>query len=322
MATHANCADLDSMSEVWKQVLLAAESDPIATKETCSTFIEKLCRTKNLSDAAHLLKGLRDKQIYLSSNAYKVVLIAAAEANDFELSSLVFKDLLITTKSQEPMSYIYVARAFQKVSDLDPLFKLLREIMELTFPRSALVINRIIHSFAVSGQTEKALLIFDDMKDLKCKPDTVTYNTVLHILGKAGQLDQMLSVYASMKASECEPDIVTFYTLINNSRKMGRLDLLLRFIQEMIKRGVVPDLRAYTALVDGFGRSGNVEDAFKLYSEMNRRQFRPSIYIYRALISNLKKAGKYELARSLLEEMNMRAAELVGPKDFRWKNRE
>lgn len=310
------------MSEVWKQVLLAAESDPTATKETCSTFIEKLCRTKNLSDAAHLLKGLRDKQIYLSSNAYKVVLIAAAEANDFELSSLVFKDLLITTKSQEPMSYIYVARAFQKVSDLDPLFKLLREIMELTFPRSALVINRIIHSFAVSGQTEKALLIFDDMKDLKCKPDTVTYNTVLHILGKAGKLDQMLSVYASMKASECEPDIVTFYTLINNSRKMGRLDLLLRFIQEMIKRGVVPDLRAYTALVDGFGRSGNVEDAFKLYSEMNRRQFRPSIYIYRALISNLKKAGKYELARNLLEEMNMRAAELMGPKDFRWKNRE
>lgn len=303
------------MSDVLKRVLSAAEDDPISIRETCSNFIEKLCRTKNLSDVVRLLKGLRDKRIYLRSDVYEVILTAAAEVNDFELSSFVFKDLLLTSKSREPMSYIYVARAFQKVSNLDLLFQLIREILELPFPKSATVINRIIYSFFISGQTEKALLIFKDM-NMKCKPDIFTFNTVLHILGKAGQLDRMLCEYASLKASGCDPDIVTFYTLVNNSRKMGRMDLLLGFVQEMIKRGVVPDLNTYTALVDAFGRSGNVEDALKLYSEMNRRRVRPSIYIYRALISNLNKAGKRELAQSLSEEINMRASELMGPSRF------
>ncbi|XP_058075254.1 pentatricopeptide repeat-containing protein At1g11900 isoform X2 [Magnolia sinica] len=321
VVTQGSADEQEVPDETLKQILVAAEHDPFSIKRTCSIYIEKLCQSGNLSDLSDLLKGLRDKQIFLSFKTYKTILVAAAEANKFELSCWVFKDLLLTSKSQDSSSFINFAKAFQKTTDLDLLLKFIREVSELTFPRSATVINRIIVGFAESGQSEKALLIFEEMKNLKCKPDTVTWNIVLAVKGKAGRADQLLSVFSSMKESDHVPDIVTYNTLINSFRKMGRLDLCSNFAHEMVERGIGPDLRTYTALIDGFGRLGNVDEALRLFDEMRRRRVRPSIYVYRSLISNLKKVGKLELALSLSEEMNSLASKLVGPEDFRRRDR-
>lgn len=216
VATEANFTEHESTNEALQQILLA-EVDPVSTKENCAIFIEKLCRLKDLPHAAHLLKCLRDKQIYLRSDVYDVVLASAAEENNFELSSSVFMDLLRTTKSQRSMYYLPIARAYRKVKDSDPLLKFIREVSEITFPRNTTVINKIIVGFAVYGKTEEALLIFEHMKNFKCKPDTVSFNIILDILGKAGRVEQMLSVFSSMKLSDCDPDIVTYNTLINDS---------------------------------------------------------------------------------------------------------
>ncbi|XP_077236975.1 tetratricopeptide repeat (TPR)-like superfamily protein [Tasmannia lanceolata] len=320
VATLASSNEHETANEALKQVLLAVEDDPVSGKENCSIYIEKLCRSGNLVGVAQLLKGLRDKQIFLGSNTYRIVLDAAAQANDFELSSWAFKDLLLTSKSQDSTSFINVARAFQKATNSDPLLHFIRVVSELTFQRNATILNRIIDGCAETGQEENALLIFEHMKSLKCRPDTVTFNTVLSILGKLGRVDQMLLEFTSMKETGHVPDIIT-YTLVNCLRKVGRLDLCVIFIKEMVERGIEPDLRTYTALIDGFGRLGNVEKMLELFNEMKKRRVRPSIYAYRALISNLKKAGKFKLALSFSEEMNSWESKLVSPKDFRKKSR-
>ena len=102
---------------------------------------------------------------------------------------------------------------------------------------------------------------------------------------------------------------------------MGRLDLCLVYMREMNENQLTPDLRTYTALIESFGRSGNVEEALGLFSAMKNEQVRPSIYIYRSLINNLKKMGKLEAASLLVNEMNNSLPNLVGPKDFKRKNR-
>ncbi|XP_042503624.1 pentatricopeptide repeat-containing protein At1g11900-like isoform X4 [Macadamia integrifolia] len=173
----------------------------------------------------------------------------------------------------------------------------------------------------LSQEVDKAMLIFDHMKNLKCRPDLFTYNTVLAILGRAGRVDEMLHTVASMKEANMVPDIVSYNTLINNLRKVGRLDLCLVFFREMSERGIEPDLRTYTALIDSFGLSGNIEEALRLFADMKRKQVSPSVYVYGSLISNLKRVGKLDLAMSLSEEMNSCASNLVGPKDFKRKRR-
>ncbi|GFY99074.1 hypothetical protein Acr_13g0004750 [Actinidia rufa] len=253
----------------------------------------------------------RNKHIYLSSNAYNLLLEAAGESNDIGLVSQSFKDLLVFGEPISSISYFNLAKAFKTRNDAVLLLGFIKEVSELTFPRSATVANRIILAFAECGQIDNALLIFDHMKSLKCKPDLFTYNTVLGILGRVGRADEMLHEFASMKETNVVPDIVSYNTLINSLRKLGRLDLCLVFLKELEERGFEPDLRTYTALIESFGRSGNVEESLRLFNEMKCRCIRPSIYIYRSLINNIKKMGKTELAMTLLEEMNTSQADLV-----------
>ncbi|CAL5336651.1 unnamed protein product [Camellia sinensis] len=321
LATQASPSEEELTDEFLNQIMSAIENAPISTREICTTYIEKLCRDGNLAVATRLLKSLRDKHIFLSAYAYNLLLIAAGEGSDIALLSQVFRDLLLTSESVSSTSYLNLAKAFMNINDVVLLLGLIKEVSELTFPRSATVTNRIIFAFAECRQSDKALLIFDHMKSLKCKPDLITYNTVLGILGRVGRADEMLFEFASMKEANVIPDIISYNTLINSLRKLGRLDMCLVFLKEMEERGLEPDLRTYTALIESFGRSGNVEESLRLFDEMKRRRIQPSIYIYRSLINNLKKMGKSELAMSYLEEMTTSFADLVGPKDFRRKNR-
>ncbi|XP_042503623.1 pentatricopeptide repeat-containing protein At1g11900-like isoform X3 [Macadamia integrifolia] len=311
----------DVRDECLNQVLSSAESDPLPSAETCAVYLEKLCRAGNLADAAKLVQQLRAKQIFLSPNTYNLLLVTAGEWKDFGLLSQVFKDLLMSGKPISWDTYYSLAKTFSKATDTALLVKFVSEVSELIFPRSATVINRILVAFSECKEVDKAMLIFDHMKNLKCRPDLFTYNTVLAILGRAGRVDEMLHTVASMKEANMVPDIVSYNTLINNLRKVGRLDLCLVFFREMSERGIEPDLRTYTALIDSFGLSGNIEEALRLFADMKRKQVSPSVYVYGSLISNLKRVGKLDLAMSLSEEMNSCASNLVGPKDFKRKRR-
>ncbi|KAI3991271.1 hypothetical protein MKX01_034590 [Papaver californicum] len=322
LSTHTSPKQHALREEDLNRILSGIEKNPILGKETCHCYIEKLSKSSNLLDAVRLLQSLRDKQVFLFPKTYNILLIAVGEGNHFELLSQIFKDLLISSNfllGQD--SYSNLAKAFLKSTDTVPVLKLVKEVSELTFQRSATVINRIISSFDKSGQIDTALLIFDHMKDLKCKPDTITYNTILAILGRAGRVDELLHHFASMKETNMVPDIISYNTLITSLQKLGRMDMCLVFLQEMCDRGLKPDLRTYTALIEGFGRLGHAEEALRLLRDMKTRGVRPSIYIYRGLISNLKKIGKFELVINLEAEMNSSFSDLIGPEDFKRKYR-
>ncbi|XP_068668343.1 pentatricopeptide repeat-containing protein At1g11900-like [Aristolochia californica] len=320
LSTEAAADEQEVTSEYLNKVLVALEEDPAFGEAKCDIHIKNLCRSGNVSAAAILLKSLRSKRMFLSSEAYKLLLTSAAETKNFEVASWAFKDLLLTTASLDLSCFIDVAKAFED-SEEDELHQFIKEVAESTFPRSSTVLNKIILGFAKAGQADKALQIFEDMKNLKCKPDVVTYNTVLAVLGKMKRVNQMLQKFDSMVLAGHAADVVTYNTLINSLQKVGRLGLCLNLMREMLEKGIEPDLRTYTALIEGFGRLGNVEEALKVFTEMKRRKIRPSIYVYRGLISNLKKVGKLELAKSMLEEMNSNLTRLVGPEDFRRMNR-
>lgn len=321
LSSQASSSEEEVVDEVLNQILSDIEINPSSSKEICTFYIEKMCRAKNLSVAARLLQSLRDKQIFLNLHAYNLLLAAAGEENDVDLVSQVFKDVLFSNESISSTSFLNLAKAFAKTPDSVLLLRFVREVSELTFPRSVAVVNRIIFAFAEYGQVDKALLVFNHVKNLKCKPDLVTYNTVLGILGRTSRIDEMLHEFGSMKEAKIDPDIISYNTLLNSLRKVGRLDLCLAYWKEMGERGVKPDLRTYTAMIESFGRSGNVEESLRLFDEMKLKKIRPSIYIYRSLINYLKKMGKLELAMSFAEEMKACLPDLVNPKDFKRKDR-
>ena len=133
----------------------------------------------------------------------------------------------------EPISsiaYFNLAKAFTITNDSFLLLGFIKEVSELIFPRSATVVNRIILAFAECGHIDNALLIFDHMKSLKCKPDLFMYNTVLRILGR---VEESLRLFDEMKQRCIQPSIYIYRSLINNIKKMGKTDLAMTLLEEM-----------------------------------------------------------------------------------------
>ncbi|KAL2934381.1 hypothetical protein RDABS01_017500 [Bienertia sinuspersici] len=283
--------------------------------------IERLCESGNVSAIAKLLQFLHSKYIFLDSDAYNILLAATCKSSDIELSLVIFKDLLVSSKGMRSISYFNLAKAFLDTDDHSLLLKFVAEIVQMTSHCGVLVLNRMIFAFGECRQIEKAKIIFEHMKVLGCKPDLFTYNTIIGLLGRTGMVDDMLQEFASMKKANINPDTVTYNTLLNSLQKLGRFDLCLVHMREMDENGLIPDLRTYTALIESFGRSGNIEDALSLLCAMKNRHVQPSIYIYRSLIDNIKKMGKLETAASLLDEMNYSLPNLIGPKHFKRKYR-
>ncbi|KAK8714151.1 hypothetical protein V6N13_149347 [Hibiscus sabdariffa] len=318
LATQAAPDDEGMADEFLNQILGTYQNMPDSSRERCNVYVHKLCKAGNLSMAFRLLQSLRDKSIFVS-DAYNTLLAAAAERNQIDLSFQIFKDLLVFHRQLSSTCYLNLARSCANTNDCAALIRYVKQVSELAFPNSTIVVNRIIFAFGECRQIEKALLVFNQMKGFGCNPDVITYNTILDILGRAGRVDEMLHEFTSMKEAGFVPDFITYNTLLNHFRKAGRLDMCLVFFKEMGDSGVEPDLLTYREMIEAFGRSGNTEVALRLFSEMKQRKIHPSIYIYRSLIDILKKAGKADLAMSFLEEMNLSISDLSGSKDFKRK---
>ncbi|CAL9069808.1 unnamed protein product [Musa banksii] len=303
------------------ELFISTEKDEsISVKEICTIYIEKLCRSGNLSDGAYLLRHLHSRDINVCLNTYNILLTAIVESNNFSLFSEVFKSLLISNLPPDITSYNKVAEAFQKVADSDLVVNFVKDVCDITFGKDPTVINRIIFVIAKFGQIDKCLMIFQMLKNLDSKVDKVTFNTVLAILGKAGRINEMMAEFMVMKDLGHIPDMITYSTLINCLRRLGRLDLCKTIATEMLEQGFEMDLLTYTALVDVYGRAGHVEDAVGTFEEMKKSQH-PSVYAYRSVISDLKRAGKFELALRLSAEMNSSTTKLAGPEDFKQKRK-
>ncbi|KAB1209966.1 hypothetical protein CJ030_MR6G020110 [Morella rubra] len=253
LATQASPDNDEVTDEVLSRILATIENAPRPSREI-STAVSKLCQTGNLSAAAKLLQSLCNKHISVNPKAYNLLLGAASERHDIALLSQVFKDLLVSRQSLSSTSYLNFAKAFTKTNDVVQLHIFVKEVSALTSP-SATVVNRLISAFAECGQVDKALLIYDLIKNLKCEPDLITYNTILDILGRVGRTDEMLHQFACMKEAGIVPDVISYNTLLNNLRRVGRLDLCLAYFREMSENGIEPDLLTYTALIEIFGRS-------------------------------------------------------------------
>nr|DAD24096.1 TPA_asm: hypothetical protein HUJ06_025559 [Nelumbo nucifera] len=67
--------------------------------------------------------------------------MATGEGNYFELLFQIFKDFLVSCQTLSSISYFNLANGLSKATDSMLLLKFIREVLEITFPRSATIIH-------------------------------------------------------------------------------------------------------------------------------------------------------------------------------------
>ncbi|XP_073054626.1 uncharacterized protein [Primulina eburnea] len=287
--------------EILSQILAALEDPSVSKEETCFSYIKVLCVAGNLSDAFRLIQSLHSKNIFFSPHAYDYLLQSSGVKDNIHLLPEIFKDLVVSCEKIGLTSYLIFAGALAKHSDSTVLLKFVEEISEMELARKDIVLNRVIFALGKCGHVQKALLVFNHMKGLNCKPDLVTYNTILTFLGRLGRVDEMLQEFNFMKTVQVFPDVVTYNTMLNSLRKMGRLDLCLAYFKEMSERGLPPDEYSFKALIEILGRSGNIQEALKVFDDMKCRGIYQSIHSLPSFDFQFKEDGNDVVGFKILE---------------------
>ncbi|XP_068653993.1 pentatricopeptide repeat-containing protein At4g19191, mitochondrial-like [Aristolochia californica] len=142
------------------------------------------------------------------------------------------------------------------------------------------VLTALLVSYAKCGCIGTAEKLFDEEEVDK---DIVSWNSMISAFAKHGDWFRSFGLYNQMKDLKVRPDKITFLGLLTACVNSGLVKEGWECFNEMIKiHGYRPNQEHYACMVDLLGRMGQLKDAIKLIETM---PFEPDVQVWGPLLS-------------------------------------
>ncbi|ONK73737.1 uncharacterized protein A4U43_C04F34740 [Asparagus officinalis] len=163
--------------------------------------------------------------------------------------------------------------------------------------KNVFVGTALVDMYSRCGEILSAERVFEGMEE----KNTVTYTTMLSGYGQHGLGERALSIFQSMKESGIKPDAVTFVALLSACSYSGLVDEGLMVYESMNEYGIVTTQEHSCCIVDMLGRAGRVEDAYEFVQ--NLKDDNNNIGIWGSLLSACRVNQKFELAKLVSDRL-------------------
>ncbi|KAK9070092.1 hypothetical protein SSX86_010491 [Deinandra increscens subsp. villosa] len=162
----------------------------------------------------------------------------------------------------------------------------------------------MIDGYGKNGDPSEALDLFNQMQNVRIRPNHVTFLGALSACGHAGMVSKGLEIFKTMeKDYSMKPHMEHYACMVDLLGRAGRLDQAFRFVTSMPEK---PNSDVWAALLSSCRLHGEVEMAsiaanelFKLSSDS-----RPGAYV--ALSNTLADAGRWDRVSDIRELMKTR----------------
>ncbi|KAJ3706012.1 hypothetical protein LUZ61_009717 [Rhynchospora tenuis] len=148
---------------------------------------------------------------------------------------------------------------------------------------NAKVGNALIDMYYKCGNLEDACLVFDTMKE----KDVVVWNTMIAGYAMHGQSQKALELFDMVRFRGLWPTNITFIGVLNACSHAGLVEQGRRFFHLMkIEYKIEPKIEHYGCMVDLLGRAGLVEEAYDLILGMNNIE--PDAIMWSSLLASCR----------------------------------
>lgn len=167
----------------------------------------------------------------------------------------------------------------------------------------------LISMYCKCGGLEDGLRLFHEIP----KKDVVTWNAMISGYAQHGAGERALHLFNKMRDEGMKPDWITFVAVLLACNHAGLVDLGLQYFDSMVRDyGVEAKPDHYTCMVDLLGRAGRLVQAVDLIKKMT---FKPHAAIFGTLLGACRIHKNLELAeyaaKSLLDLDSASAAAYV-----------
>lgn len=269
--------------------------------EEFQNLLSALCRYKNVSDAEHLL--FCNQNVFpLSTKSFNIILNGWCNLSpNTREAERFWMEMRKRKLKLDVVSFASIISCYSKTGNLNKVLKLFNQMKQMGIEPDRKVYNAVIHSLAKGGLVKEAINLMKSMEEEKgIVPNAVTYNSLMKPLCKLRRLEEAREVFTEMVQRGVSPTIRTYHALF---RILRPGEQVFGFLENMRRTGCCPNHDTYIMLIRKLCRWQQIHDVFKLWKEMIENGFNPDRSSYIVMIHGLFLNGKLEEAHKFYVEM-------------------
>ncbi|XP_065881043.1 pentatricopeptide repeat-containing protein At1g34160 [Euphorbia lathyris] len=162
---------------------------------------------------------------------------------------------------------------------------------------NVIVCNAVIDMYAKCGFSDKACSVFQSMS---CRKSLITWNTMIMAFAIHGDGNEALQIFQQMDQSGIIPDAVSYLGVLCACNHAGLVEEGFGLFNSMKSRGVVPDIKHYGSVVDLLGRAGRLQEA---YDVINSMPVVPDMVLWQTLLGACRTYGNVEMAEHVSRKL-------------------
>ncbi|KAA8539868.1 hypothetical protein F0562_026561 [Nyssa sinensis] len=218
------------------------------------------------------------------------VITGYSQANKFSEAVELFQEMMVAKVKPDEITVASVLSACAHLGRFDVGKEVHDYIHKHNIKADIYVGNSLIDMYCKCGFVEKALEVFQEMKEKDC----VSWTSVISGLAVNGIANHALVLFSQMLREGVRPTHGTFVGILLACSHAGLVDKGLEYFESMENdHKLVPEMKHYGCVVDLLSRSGNLDRAYGFIKKM---PIVPDVVIWRMLLSACKLHGNIALA--------------------------
>ncbi|KAI4327172.1 hypothetical protein L6164_019664 [Bauhinia variegata] len=282
------CGDLDSAMEIF-------DAAPAKSVNACTAMITGYMKFRRVGLAEKLFKDMSLKNLV----TWNAMIAGYIENDKTEEGMKLFRTMLDSGVKPNASSLSSVLLGCSNLSALQLGKQVHQLVCKSPLNGDIRTGNSLISMYSKCGDLNDAMKLFIRIP----QKNTVTWNAIISGYAQHGSGEKALHLFEEMKNEGLKPNWITFLAILLACNHSGLVDLGVRYFDSMVKDfGIEAKLDHYASLVDLLGRAGRLYEAVNLIKNM---PIKPHPAIFGTLLGACRMHKNLELAefaaKNLLE---------------------
>ncbi|CAJ1967309.1 unnamed protein product [Sphenostylis stenocarpa] len=281
-----------------------------------SAIIRSLCSAGKVDIAMEFYSDMVRKDMVCDVRLYEMIMNRMARLGDVAAVGLLGNDMIRLSVMPENRVHGCMLKNFCISGRIEEALELIRDLKNKDLDLEPGNYEILVRGLCKADRITDALEIVAIMKRRDMVDERI-HGIIINGYLRRNDVDRALSVFQSMKDSGCVPTISTYTELIQHLFRLSRYEDACTMYDEMLGKGIKPDIVAITAMVAGHVSQNRISEAWKKFHSMECHGIRPTWKSYEVFIKELCKASRTEDIVKVLHEIQ--ASKLkIQDTVFRW----
>ena len=276
---------------------------------TYNTLMKDCVRRGSLEEAESYFNKLQTGGLAPSKVTFNTMMDICVKRGRLDLAMHYLKQMRDSSIAPDHFSYSIIFNGIKNnVRDravYEQTFAHLGNLLSAgDFKPDEVFFNTMIDVSAKFEDIERAVTIFNHMKEKLIRPSCITYGIMIKAFGRVKKVGKVFELFDELKASGLEPNDITYGCLIEALVSCNEVYEAEKIFRSLPKKNIKVNPIIFTTMVKGFSRQHQFSSAIDLFEQVKREtDIKLNTVCYNCMIDVAIKKQNMGLASQYYDEM-------------------